>query len=57
MNDFDGGEHSSAHLAVNGGQTTLQIDVNGDGQITSADMEIQLVNLTGTLHDGNFLLR
>ncbi len=54
---FDGNGQSEAHLVVNGGQTTLQIDVNGDGQITSVDMEIQLINLNGALHDGNFLLR
>ena len=35
----------------------LQIDVNGDGQMTAVDMEIQLVNLTGTLSDLNFLLQ
>ena len=54
---FDGGGQSEAHLVTNGGQTVLQIDVNGDGLITSADMEINLVNLNGTLHDGNFILR
>jgi Ca2+-binding RTX toxin-like protein len=53
---FDGGAQSEAHLVTNGGQTLLQIDVNGDGQITSADMEIQLFNQTGTLHEANFLL-
>ncbi len=52
---FDGGGHSEAHLANIGGQTVLQIDVNGDGVMTSADMEIQLVNLSGTLHSSNFI--
>jgi Ca2+-binding RTX toxin-like protein len=54
---FDGGGQSEAHLVVNGPLTTLQIDVNGDGQMTSADVEIQLANLNGTLNDANFLLR
>jgi hypothetical protein len=50
--DSSTGNGEEAHLADIGGQ----IDVNGDGQIGSNDMEIQLVNLTGTLHDNNFLL-
>jgi len=56
-----GEEHSnyarSAHLQNNGpGNDVLQIDVNGDGVMDSADMEINLVNLNGTLHNANFLL-
>jgi hypothetical protein len=39
-----------------GANATLQIDVNGDGQFGSGDMEIHLVDYTGTLTDATFLL-
>ena len=53
---FDGGGLSEANLVNVGGVTVLQIDVDGDGQMTSHDMAIQLANLTGTLQDHNFML-
>jgi len=43
--------HSEARLQDN----LLQIDLDGDGQITSADMEITLIGLNGTLTDANFV--
>ena len=43
-----------ARLDTFGGQTVLQIDVNGDGQFDSADMDINLTGLTGTLSNANF---
>lgn len=49
-----GGGQSQAHL-INGG-TLLQIDVDGDGLMGANDMEVQLVNQTGTLSDSNFHL-
>jgi len=39
-----------------GGNALLQIDVNGDCQMDSNDIEINLTNYTGTLHNSNFLL-
>ncbi|UPJ41118.1 hypothetical protein IVB40_28100 [Bradyrhizobium sp. 40] len=51
-----GSLHSDARVDGPGANATLQIDVNGDGQFGSGDMEIHLVNYTGTLTDANFLL-
>jgi hypothetical protein len=53
---FDANGSAEARLANIGGLQVLQIDVNGDGQMTGNDMEIALQNLIHTLHDGNFLL-
>ena len=53
---FHGGGVSEARLDVFGGVTTLQIDVNGDGQMSANDMSIELQNLATTLHSSNFLL-
>lgn len=56
---FDGSgvaPHSEARVDGTGPNATLQIDVNGDGQFGAGDMEIHLVNYTGTLTDSNFLL-
>jgi Ca2+-binding RTX toxin-like protein len=43
---------TGAEARLNG--TTLQVDVNGDGAITAVDLEIELVNLNGTLDSSNF---
>ncbi|MBR1143698.1 tandem-95 repeat protein [Bradyrhizobium sp. AUGA SZCCT0431] len=43
--------HSEARLFGN----VLQIDVDGDGQMGAADMEITLNGLSGTLTDANFV--
>ena len=51
-----GAPHSEARIDGTGPNATLQIDVNGDGQFGPGDMEIHLVNYTGTLTDSNFLL-
>jgi hypothetical protein len=51
-----GGDNSEARLADVGGLTVLQIDIDGDGTMGANDMEIGLANLTGTLHNNNFLL-
>lgn len=54
---FAGSGQASAHLLNNGpGANVLQIDIDGDGTMTSADMEIGLNNLNGTLSNSNFLL-
>ena len=51
---LEGGGQASAHLQSNGqGNDYLQIDTNGDGV---SDMDISLLNLTGTLSNNNFLL-
>ena len=58
-NGFDGtaaAPQSEARLDTVGGVTTLQIDVNGDGVMGANDIEIHLVNLTGTLTNSNFIL-
>jgi hypothetical protein len=34
----------------------LNIDIDGNGVMDSADMVISLTNLQGTLHSSNFLL-
>jgi Ca2+-binding RTX toxin-like protein len=49
---FAGSGQASALLAGN----VLQIDVNGDGAMGIGDMEINLANLNGTLHNSNFLI-
>jgi len=51
-----GAPHSEARIDGTGANATLQIDVGGDGQFGAGDMEIHLVNYTGTLTDSNFLL-
>ncbi|MGY4622578.1 VCBS repeat-containing protein [Bradyrhizobium sp. USDA 4486] len=51
-----GAPHSEARVDGTGPNATLQIDVNGDGQFGAGDMEIHLVNYTGTLTDNNFLV-
>jgi hypothetical protein len=38
------------------GNGQLDIDIDGDGVMTSADMAISLTNFTGALHNSNFLL-
>ncbi|SDK25260.1 MULTISPECIES: VCBS domain-containing protein [Bradyrhizobium] len=54
---FEGAGHASAVLQnVGPGNDVLNIDINGDGVMTSADMVVNLTNLTGTLHNSNFLL-
>ncbi|MEZ0054835.1 VCBS repeat-containing protein [Bradyrhizobium elkanii] len=56
---FDGtpaAHQSEARLDLTGGQTTLQIDVDGDGQLTANDIEIHLTGATGTLTSANFML-
>ena len=56
-NAFDGGGVSEARLETSGGQTILQIDVDGDGAMTANDMVIELHNQTGgLLSNSNFLL-
>lgn len=61
MNDFASAIVFVGEDAFTGGTSqarlsgsTLQIDVDGDGNMTSADVEIQLVALTGTLQSSNF---
>ncbi|MBR0717279.1 VCBS domain-containing protein [Bradyrhizobium liaoningense] len=46
---------SQARLDNSGGQTMLQIDVNGDGNMDASDIEIHLTNNVGTITNGNFL--
>jgi VCBS repeat-containing protein len=54
---FAGGGQASAHLQnLGAGNDLLQIDINGDGAMTSADIEINLVNLSGSLQNSSFLL-
>ena len=54
---FEGAGHASAVLQNFGpGNDVLNIDINGDGVMDSADMVVNLTNLTGTLHSSNFLL-
>ncbi|MBR1287760.1 beta strand repeat-containing protein [Bradyrhizobium ottawaense] len=49
-----GANQASAHLQNSGpGNDYLQIDIDGDG---TSDMDVSLQNVTGTLHNGNFLL-
>jgi Ca2+-binding RTX toxin-like protein len=58
-NAFDGTpamHQSEARLDVTGGQTTLQIDVNGDGVMDANDIAVHLTNVLGTLHSSNFVL-
>jgi VCBS repeat-containing protein len=58
-NAFDGtaaARHSEARLDTSGGQTILQIDVNGDGVLDGSDMQILLSNLTGPLNNANFVV-
>jgi VCBS repeat-containing protein len=45
---------AEAILTNSGGQTLLQIDVNGDGTIGAGDITVIMNNLTGTLSDANF---
>ncbi len=48
-----GGNQASAHLQNSGpGNDYLQIDIDGDG---TSDMDVSLLNASGTLHNGNFL--
>jgi VCBS repeat-containing protein len=51
-----GGGQSSAHLTVDGPNTTLQIDVNGDGVIDTHDIQVVLTNLQGQLQASNFII-
>jgi Ca2+-binding RTX toxin-like protein len=51
-----GAPHSEARVDTAGGNATLQIDVNGDGQFGANDIEIHLTNYTGALHDANFII-
>jgi hypothetical protein len=51
-----GAPHSEARVDTTGGNATLQIDVNGDGQMGANDIEIHLTNYTGTLQDHNFII-
>jgi hypothetical protein len=54
---FEGGNHASAVLQnIGPGNDVLNIDINGDGVMDSADMVVNLTNLNGTLHSSNFLL-
>ncbi|MBR0830454.1 VCBS domain-containing protein [Bradyrhizobium manausense] len=46
---------SQARLDNSGGQTMLQIDVNGDGNMDGSDIQIHLTNNVGTITNGNFL--
>jgi hypothetical protein len=39
-----------------GPNATLQIDVDGDGQMGANDIEVHLTNYAGTLHDSNFII-
>ena len=43
---------TGAEARLNG--STLQVDIDGDGTITAVDLEIELVNLTGSLDQTNF---
>jgi hypothetical protein len=54
--EFAGNGVSQARLDTSGMQPMLQIDVDGDGQMTANDMLIELHNQTGVLHSSNFLL-
>jgi hypothetical protein len=54
---FEGAGHASATLQnVGPGNDVLNIDIDGNGVMDSADMVISLTNLQGTLHSSNFLL-
>jgi len=53
---FDGGGHSSANLVNSGGETILQVDVDGNGAMTENDIAVHLIGLTGSLNDTNFLI-
>ncbi|MGY4458581.1 beta strand repeat-containing protein [Bradyrhizobium sp. LB13.1] len=46
--------HAEAILVNSGGQSQLQIDVDGDGSIGATDLVINLNGLSGTLSDANF---
>jgi hypothetical protein len=49
-----GGDQASAHVVNNGpGNDLLEIDIDGNGV---SDMNVSLQNMTGTLHNGSFLL-
>ncbi len=43
---------TGSEAVLNG--TTLQVDVNGDGFMTAVDLEIELIDLAGTLTQANF---
>lgn len=47
-----GGDHTQARLE----SSTLQIDVDGDGQFGAGDMSIELNSLATTLTSANFLV-
>jgi hypothetical protein len=52
-----GGDNSEARLTdLGGGFELIEIDVDGDGVIGANDMSIELLNRTGTLSNGDFLL-
>jgi hypothetical protein len=52
-----GGDNSEARLSdIGGGFSLIEIDVDGDGTIGANDMTIELLNLNGTLSNGDFLL-
>ena len=55
-NPFTNTGVSQARIDTSGPQPMLQIDVDGDGQMTVNDMIIELHNQTGVLHSSNFLL-
>ena len=46
--------HTEAILANVGGQTQLQIDVDGNGTIDGSDIVVVMNGLTGSLSDANF---
>jgi Ca2+-binding RTX toxin-like protein len=56
VGNFDSSGGAEARLTTIGGLSVIQIDANGDGLMTSSDMEIQVNNLTGILHGSNFLI-
>jgi Ca2+-binding RTX toxin-like protein len=52
-----GGDSSEARLTdLGGGFSLIEIDVDGDGAIGANDMSIELLNLSGTLSNNDFLL-
>src|SRR5438445_11369183 len=55
-NPFTNTGVSQARIDTSGPQPMLQIDVDGDGQMTVNDMIIELHNQMGVLHSLNFLL-
>src|SRR5262249_2274543 len=52
---FHGNGVSEARLDTTQGQPLVEIDVDGDGNMTANDMTIELDAMSGTLSDANFL--